>query len=75
MSDNDKSWPTHCHLIEGWDTKDCCPTCHDDAYEYGYEPCEIEYKGETIFICCNCWQWCINHNIVEVAPELSWMKK
>jgi len=54
MSDE---WPTHCHEIQGWDTNQCCSTCHDDAYEYGIEPCEIKLGERTLFVCCKCWKW------------------
>ena len=55
MNTDDKSpWPTHCHELPFWDTANCCPSCHDDAYEYGIEPCEIEVNGETKFVCCKC---------------------
>lgn len=54
---NDNAWDTQCEQVPGWDIYKCCPTCHDDAYEYGFEPCSVEIDGKTLYICCKCWDW------------------
>ena len=50
------SWKTSCHLVKGWDTTNCCPSCHDDADEYGIEPCNIEIDDKVYYVCCKCKQ-------------------
>lgn len=74
MSEN--SWDTHCHLVEGWDTNNCCSSCHDDAYEFGIEPCSFEENGKTYFVCCKCKTW---HNkkigCDPLVEFLKWQKK
>jgi hypothetical protein len=61
---SDEAWKTSCQNIKGWDTKKCCPICHEDA-ESGYEPCEVEINGETFIVCCNCAEYIRNNNIDE----------
>lgn len=41
----------------------CCPSCHEDANEYGYDLMEIELgKNRTAYVCCDIFNafedWC-----------------
>ena len=66
MHEDDYSnvWPTNCEEIDGWNIDNCCGSCHGDAF-YGIEPCEIEYKGETKFVCCTCYSYMRDNNLLK----------
>ncbi len=52
----DDAIPMYCHLVPGWDTENCCPSCHSDA-DYGYEATEVEIGGKVMPACCACAIW------------------
>ena len=60
-------WPTYCEQVEGWSPSKCCGSCHDEAYEYGIEPCDVVINGKTLFVCCKCWEWVQNDRVHQPA--------
>jgi len=43
-----------CKYVNGFDTKECCESCHDDYETYGYDLCFIEIKSKEYSVCCKC---------------------
>lgn len=31
---------------------DCCSTCHDDDWDWGYEMCHLDIEGVEYYVCC-----------------------
>lgn len=50
----------HCEKLEGWNTNNCCSTCHDDWLELDYEACFIEDLG--LHVCCKAKEWYIKQH-------------
>lgn len=49
--------PKNCEEVPGWDTKNCCTSCHDDWAIYGFDPISLEINGEEYHVCCECSNW------------------
>ena len=47
-----KPWILECNEVPGWNTKECCPSCHEDAAEAGIEACAIEIDNNDLQVCC-----------------------
>jgi len=42
-----------CWDIPGWDTADCCNSCHEDEEQFGINMCSAEFDGEEYDVCCS----------------------
>lgn len=41
-----------CDRLPGWNTNQCCCSCHEDE-DMGYDClCEVEWNGKTYLVCC-----------------------
>ena len=50
-----------CADVLGWDTSNCCDSCHSDYDEWDYEMCSYEQGNVYYHICCRCWEWLQSH--------------
>ena len=41
-----------CSQVPGWDTDNCCESCHEDWDRYGIEGFYVIVVGELLHMCC-----------------------
>jgi len=49
-----------CRQVPGWDTDNCCESCHEDWGGCGIEDVYVLVKGEVLHVCCR---------VVESVPK------
>lgn len=55
--------------VYGFDTKNCCVSCHEDYEEFGYDLCELTLPDEIVIECC-----CVAKSYVDSLKKAAELK-